>query len=150
MLLTSITSELDAARLCAAQWAQRLFPFSFPAARYICCLACGDASLQVRESGAAGLKPPSMSNATAGLSNGSAAAAADSQQAYPQLEAMVAYACSKQGRLRQAAQHTEALVLPAKAFLALVQLLRKCQEAGGEAASDDATTDSYLGDDSQA
>ncbi|KAK9795879.1 hypothetical protein WJX73_005986 [Symbiochloris irregularis] len=46
MLLTSITSDLDAARLCAAQWAQRLFPFSFPAARYICCLACGDASLQ--------------------------------------------------------------------------------------------------------
>ena len=89
----------------------------------------------------AGLKPPSRSHAAA-ASNGNDAA---ESQSYPQLDAMVAYACSKQGRLRQAAQHTEALILPAKAFLALIQLLRKCQEADSAVASDETTTDSYLG-----
>ena len=58
LLLGSITSPQEASRLCAAQWANRLFPFEHVPARYICALAAGDIKLEIREEGQSGLKPP--------------------------------------------------------------------------------------------
>lgn len=58
LLLGSITSPQEASRLCAVQWANRLFPFQHVPARYICALAAGDIKLEVREEGQSGLKPP--------------------------------------------------------------------------------------------
>ena len=58
LLLGSITSPQDASRLCAVQWANRLFPFKHVPAKYICTLAAGDAKLEIREEGQSGLKPP--------------------------------------------------------------------------------------------
>lgn len=34
--------------MCAVQWANRLFPWDYGPARYICALACGDTKLEVR------------------------------------------------------------------------------------------------------
>lgn len=58
LLLGSISSPQEASRLCAVQWANRLFPFSHVPARYICAMAAGDPKLEVREEGQAGLAPP--------------------------------------------------------------------------------------------
>ena len=58
LLLGSITSPQEASRLCAVQWANRLFPFQHVPARYICALAAGDIKLEIREEGQSGLKPP--------------------------------------------------------------------------------------------
>ena len=58
LLLNAVTAEEEAARLCAAQWAQRLFAFDHVPARYVCIMAAGDNKLEVREAGLAGLKPP--------------------------------------------------------------------------------------------
>ena len=58
LLLGSITSPQEASRLCAVQWANRLFPFHHVAARYICALAAGDVKLEIREEGQTGLQPP--------------------------------------------------------------------------------------------
>jgi hypothetical protein len=35
VLLENVTSSNDSIRLCAVQWASRLFPFSHPPARYV-------------------------------------------------------------------------------------------------------------------
>ncbi|KAL6762246.1 proteasome stabiliser-domain-containing protein [Haematococcus lacustris] len=56
LLLTSITSPKDAVRLCAVQWANRLFPFNTVQARWLCVLAAGDSKLEVREEAARGLR----------------------------------------------------------------------------------------------
>lgn len=64
LLVGSISSPQEASRLCAAQWANRLFPFKHVPARYICVMAAGDAKLEVREEGQSGLalpKPPTGS-----------------------------------------------------------------------------------------
>lgn len=37
----------DTVRLCAVQWANRLYPLKHHAARYICILAAGDTKLEV-------------------------------------------------------------------------------------------------------
>ena len=58
LLIGSITSSQEASRLCAAQWANRLFPFQHVPARYICTLAAGDIKLEIREEGQSGLNPP--------------------------------------------------------------------------------------------
>ena len=58
LLLGSIISPQEASRLCAVQWANRLFPFSHVPARYICALAAGDVKLEIREEGQSGLKCP--------------------------------------------------------------------------------------------
>ena len=41
-------------RLCAVQWANRLYPLSHVVARYICVLAAGDTKLEVRTLGEGG------------------------------------------------------------------------------------------------
>ena len=58
LLLGSITSPQEPSRLCAVQWANRLFPFKNVPASYICALAAGDIKLEIREEGQSGLKPP--------------------------------------------------------------------------------------------
>lgn len=58
LLLEAVAAEEEAARLCAAQWAQRLFAFDHVPARYICAVAAGDVKLEVREAGLAGLRKP--------------------------------------------------------------------------------------------
>lgn len=58
LLLASVASPKEAARLAAAQWAMRLFDFAHVPARYVCVLAAGDTKLEVREAGAAGLALP--------------------------------------------------------------------------------------------
>lgn len=58
LLLGSITSPQEASRLCAVQWANRLFPFQHVPARYVCALAAGDVKLEIWEEGQAGLKCP--------------------------------------------------------------------------------------------
>ena len=58
LLLGSISSPQEASRLCAAQWANRLFPFQHVPARYISTLAAGDVKLEIREEGQSGLNPP--------------------------------------------------------------------------------------------
>ena len=58
LLLESVASEQEAAKLCAAQWAARLFPLSHVPSRYVCVMAAGDAKLEVREAGSAGLRSP--------------------------------------------------------------------------------------------
>jgi proteasome component ECM29 len=59
LLLESVASQQEAARLCAAQWAARLFPLSHVPSRYVCVMAAGDAKLEVREAANAGLQAPS-------------------------------------------------------------------------------------------
>lgn len=44
---SSSVDPQDAVRLCATQWANKLFPFDHPPARYICVVAAGDAKLEV-------------------------------------------------------------------------------------------------------
>ena len=58
LLLESVASQQEAAKLCAAQWASRLFTLSHVPSRYVCVIAAGDAKLEVREAGGAGLKGP--------------------------------------------------------------------------------------------
>lgn len=58
LLLEAVAAKEEAARLCAAQWAQRLFAFDHVPARYICVVAAGDTKLEVREAGLAGLDKP--------------------------------------------------------------------------------------------
>lgn len=58
LLLESVASEQEAAKLCAAQWASRLFPWTHVPSRYVCVMAAGDAKLEVREAGGAGLRIP--------------------------------------------------------------------------------------------
>ena len=58
LLLESVASEQEAAKLCAAQWASRLFPWTHVPSRYVCVMAAGDAKLEVREAGGAGLRTP--------------------------------------------------------------------------------------------
>lgn len=60
LLLKAVSAEEEAARLCAAQWAQRLFAFDHVTARYVCIMAAGDKKLEVREAGLAGLRPPKL------------------------------------------------------------------------------------------
>ena len=62
LLLESVASEQEAAKLCAAQWASRLFPPSHVPSRYVCVMAAGDAKLEVREAGSAGLHIPASSS----------------------------------------------------------------------------------------
>ena len=38
----------DAARFCAVQWAQRIYPLRHAASRYVCMLGCGDSKLEIR------------------------------------------------------------------------------------------------------
>lgn len=144
LLLDSIASSLDAARLCAAQWAVRLFPFSHAPARYIACLACGDSKLEIRETGAAGLRlqKPAKQLHSSGISK----ATGTDGQALPQLADLTAFVCSRHRQLRGPAQQNEALALPAKAYVALVQFLSRCQdrETGSGALSAEAL-DAYLG-----
>jgi hypothetical protein len=64
LLLESVGAPEEAARLCAAQWAQQLFPFHSVAARYVCIIAAGDVKLEVREAGLAGLKRPKTGTAS--------------------------------------------------------------------------------------
>lgn len=54
-------------RLCAAQWANRLFPHSHVQARWACVLACADSKLEVRDEGARGLRlaPATLAPVTA-------------------------------------------------------------------------------------
>jgi hypothetical protein len=59
LLLRAIVAPEEALRLCAAQWAVELYPFSSVTARYLSCLAAGDKRQDVREAGLAGLKFPS-------------------------------------------------------------------------------------------
>ncbi|KAF5832303.1 proteasome stabiliser-domain-containing protein [Dunaliella salina] len=56
LLLTSIGAHQDALRLCAVQWANRLFPLDHVQARWICVLAASDTKLEVRDEGARGLR----------------------------------------------------------------------------------------------
>lgn len=135
LLFESMASPLDAARLCAAQWAERLFPFSHPPARYLACIACGDAKLEVREAGRAGLQPP-----TAGSSSSSSSSSvfgplseAKALEPYPDVADLVAFACSRHRRLSHPVQSTEQIVLPPSAYLALVGFLQKCRRGGGDA-----------------
>lgn len=57
-LLSYIHHKEDWARLAAIQFANRYYPFSSPAGRYLAVLAAGDSKLEVREAGLAGVKPP--------------------------------------------------------------------------------------------
>ena len=57
VLLDNIASSNESVRLCAVQWASRLFPFAHPPARYVCVLGAGDKRFDVREEAARGLKP---------------------------------------------------------------------------------------------
>lgn len=63
LLLESAASEQEAAKLCAAQWAARLFPLTHVPTRYVCVIAAGDSKLEVREAGSAGLQAPSSPSA---------------------------------------------------------------------------------------
>ena len=56
LLLKSISSDQQASRLCAVQWAIRLFPFSHLPSRYVCIMGAGDGKLEVREEALTGLK----------------------------------------------------------------------------------------------
>ena len=58
LLLESVAAQQEAAKLCAAQWASRLFPLSHVPSRYVCVIAAGDAKLEVREAGSPGLQGP--------------------------------------------------------------------------------------------
>lgn len=62
LLLESVASQQEAAKLCAAQWASRLFPLSHVPSRYVCVIAAGDAKLEVREAGSAGLQSPTTTS----------------------------------------------------------------------------------------
>ena len=62
LLLESVASEQEAAKLCGAQWASRLFTPSHVPSRYVCVMAAGDAKLEVREAGSAGLHTPASSS----------------------------------------------------------------------------------------
>ena len=67
LLLDAITTQTSSGvRLCAAQWAVRLFPFSDAAARYICILAAADTKIEVREAGVNGLKQELFKDDSAG------------------------------------------------------------------------------------
>ena len=64
-----MSSGQEAGRLCAVQWANRLFPFQHVPARYICAMAAGDAKLEIREEGQAGLNRPKPQQSTYLLSS---------------------------------------------------------------------------------
>ena len=68
LLLESVASQQEAAKLCAAQWASKLFPLSHVPSRYVCVIAAGDAKLEVREAGCAGLQGPTPPLGEAGWS----------------------------------------------------------------------------------
>ena len=59
-----MSGEQEAGRLCAVQWANRLFPFHHVPARYICAMAAGDKKLEIREEGQAGLTCPKPQQGT--------------------------------------------------------------------------------------
>ncbi|KAJ3334655.1 hypothetical protein HDU91_002616 [Kappamyces sp. JEL0680] len=58
ILLDNIDKDTVQARFSAVRYANRIFPFSDPFARYICLLAVADAKLEVQEEGLKGLAFP--------------------------------------------------------------------------------------------
>ncbi|KAK9810293.1 hypothetical protein WJX72_008148 [[Myrmecia] bisecta] len=130
LLLDSIASPQEASRLCAVQWAVRLFPFDHLPARYICILGAGDHKLEIREGALKGLKPPKDPKGKA-----------PQKVSYPAPGAAVAYFTARHPRLGQPTDMGKPLLLQPKAFLALIAFLRRCRShqlanAGGAALAD--------------
>ncbi|GLI60137.1 hypothetical protein VaNZ11_002209, partial [Volvox africanus] len=130
LLLESVRSPKDAVRLCAVQWACRLFPFQHVPARWICVLAAGDNKHDVREEAARGLKPPSPSSSSSSnppLKSETSFSTAAATGRLPPLYALVRYARKQLPRLRYPADPLAPLPLAPRAFLALIALLRMCR-----------------------
>ncbi|KAJ3082398.1 hypothetical protein HK102_001738 [Quaeritorhiza haematococci] len=71
VLMANVEKVEHQARFAAVKYANALFPFSHPTARYICLLASGDQKLEVREEARRGLRfpspPPTTSTSTTAL-----------------------------------------------------------------------------------
>ena len=145
LLLESVASEQEAAKLCAAQWASKLFPISHVPSRYVCVMAAGDAKLEVREAGSVGLRmPPLQSPGKSCLSPPECCRPvkqynmkscnymdqprhswlAGSQEPkpldYPTPDAVIRFFSQKHPSLRTAADMGKPLALPHRSFEALV------------------------------
>ncbi|CAK0785632.1 hypothetical protein CVIRNUC_008843 [Coccomyxa viridis] len=117
LLLESVASQQEAAKLCAAQWASRLFPLSHVPSRYVCVIAAGDTKLEVREAGSAGLRGPT---------NPPSGSQEPADKKYPQLDAVITFFSDKHPSLRTTADPGKPLALPHRSFEALVIFLREC------------------------
>ncbi|MEW5319235.1 MAG: hypothetical protein WDW38_010400 [Sanguina aurantia] len=141
LLLDSITNGKDAVRLCATQWANKLFPFDHPPARYICVVAAGDAKLEVREEGLRGLQlSPAQQQllqqqAEGGSSTASTAASALAALVWPPLGHMVGHLRMRVPRLFAAWDINRGLALPQRSYMALIQFLQLCKKKSTAAAA---------------
>lgn len=125
LLLSSINSHTDTVRMCAVQWANRLFPWTHGPSRYICALACGDTKLEVRDEGLRGLRLlPSQQNAAASAAvPGSGDGASD----YPDLMDMLKILKELNPRLFLQGDTNRALPIQPKSYLALLRFVSACQ-----------------------
>ncbi|KAG1660153.1 hypothetical protein FOA52_007810 [Chlamydomonas sp. UWO 241] len=135
LLLSSIASHKDTVRVCAVQWANRLFPFTHAPARYVCVLATGDPKHEVREEGLRGLRLHPSQQATAlalqakQLGEGGVPGAATAAAPTVQLRDLLVCLRKNNAALFAGSGPGRSLALPPKAFVALLQLAKSA--AGG-------------------
>lgn len=104
-------SDARAARLLAAQWAARVFPFSHAGARRICALCAGDDAMDVREEGLAGLKAPKSDDAS-----------------WPTSADMLRRVRTASPRLSTEVRQGEALLMPPRQYASLLTFVRACRQ----------------------
>uniref|UniRef100_A0A383W1Y8 Proteasome component Ecm29 N-terminal domain-containing protein n=1 Tax=Tetradesmus obliquus TaxID=3088 RepID=A0A383W1Y8_TETOB len=135
LLLSSISSEQAAVRLCAAQWAAKLFLRSHMPSRYVCLLAAGDAKPEVREAGLTGLGLSATQLPAEAAAAPSAYAAAVAGLGLPLPGAVVAYLVAQHRQLAQPGDLSRPLPLPDASCKALAAFLRAAATAAAHSSS---------------
>eukprot|EP00873_Tetraselmis_striata_P043262 jgi/Tetstr1/463526/TSEL_008405.t1 len=128
LLLQSIKSAQEPTRLCAVQWAVKLYSFNHIASRYVCMLAAGDFKLEVREEGLQGLKKPKAPKARVGAEPVEVLP----EDQLPDPVSMLAYLVEQHPSLGHSADASKPLVLKPAVFLEAVKFIRRCWEAQPE------------------
>eukprot|EP00899_Mesostigma_viride_P010697 jgi/Mesvir1/19629/Mv09917-RA.4 len=146
LMLTHGEKGEGPSKFCAVQWANQLFPFSNPTARYVCLLAAGDSKLDVREEGKKGLLPPiaknasgdkaasapASSNAMLDPATRNAAILASATQ-YPTVAEMVRYIWRRNRAVARPVENNERVLLyPAPTYCAILRFLDDCRVADAE------------------
>ncbi|GAX79566.1 hypothetical protein CEUSTIGMA_g7007.t1 [Chlamydomonas eustigma] len=133
LLLSSIEHPKDTVRLCAVQWANRLFPISHEPSRYICVLATGDVKLEVREEGLRGLRLHTSQPLQPPLTHLNGPEGKGTETKLPPLNAMLLYLRSQKPSLFSmgTGNANRSLMLPSKSYLSLIHFAAACRSSSG-------------------
>ncbi|GMH36012.1 hypothetical protein BSKO_03880 [Bryopsis sp. KO-2023] len=128
LLIKSIQSSEAAVRLCAVQWAVKLFPYEHIPARYICILGAGDTKVEVAEEAKRGLKTVKTDIRLQPLikSMQENVASKHAETVLPDLDEFLDYLRIKQPKFKNISEMNEPLLLSPAGFLALLRFLKLC------------------------